>query len=50
MQQLLHGIGSGNGSTGVPSVVGGKRKTDEDDSFASRKNRGAKMMQRHLHN
>jgi hypothetical protein len=46
MQQLLHGIGSGNGSTGVPSVVGGcaKRKNNEDDSLSSssKKKRGDK--------
>ena len=37
MQQLLEGIGSGNGGTGVPSVIGGKRKSDADDSLASSK-------------
>jgi hypothetical protein len=42
MQQLLVGIGSGNGSTGVPSVIGGggKRKSDgdADDSLGLSKN------------
>ena len=42
MQQLLHGIGAGNGSTGVPSVVGGKRKNEEDDSFSSTKKQRGK--------
>jgi hypothetical protein len=37
MQQLLSGIGSGNGSSGVPSVVGDKRKNNKDDSLASSK-------------
>jgi hypothetical protein len=40
MQQLVDGVGSGNGGTGVPSVIGGsssKRKSDADDSFASSK-------------
>jgi hypothetical protein len=42
MQQLLVGIGSGNGSTGVPSVIGGggKRTSDGDanDLLGSSKN------------
>jgi len=39
MQQLLHGIGSENGSHGVPSVVGGgaKRNNDDDNSLSSTK-------------
>jgi hypothetical protein len=37
MQQLVDGVGSGNGGTGVPSVIGGKRKSDADDSLASSK-------------
>ena len=50
MQQLLECIGSGNGGTGVPSVIGGKRKSDEDDSLASsKKARDRTMMTRHLH-
>jgi hypothetical protein len=43
MQQLLVGIGSGNGSTEVPSFIGGKRKSDgdADDSFGlSMKSKG----------
>ncbi len=38
MQQLLLGIGSEDGSNGVPSVVGGgaaKRNNNEDDSLSS---------------
>ena len=31
MQQLLEGIGSGNGGTGVPSVIGSKHNNDADD-------------------
>lgn len=38
MQQLLEGIGSGDGSSGVPSVVGGKRRqVDDTDSLSSSK-------------
>ena len=38
MQQLLEGIGSGDGGAGVPSVIGGsKHKSDADDSLASSK-------------
>jgi hypothetical protein len=40
MQQLVvDGVGSGNGGTGVPSVIGGssKCKSDADDSLASSK-------------
>jgi uncharacterized protein (DUF1800 family) len=33
----VDGVGSGNGGTGVPSVIGGKRKSDADDSLASSK-------------
>ena len=41
MQQLVDGVGSGNGGTGVPSVIGGRRKSDADDSLASsRKSKG----------
>ena len=42
MQQLLHGIGSENGSNGVPSVVGGgaKRNNNEDDSLSSSRKKG----------
>jgi hypothetical protein len=51
MQQLLHGIGSDNGSNGVPSVVGGKRNNEEeDDSLTSSKKRDGKMMNRHCQN
>ncbi len=42
MQQLVDGVGSGNGGTGVPSVIGGsssKCKSDADDSLASSKKR-----------
>ena len=44
MQQLLSGIGSGNGSTGVPSGIGGKcNYNDNDLSLASlKKNKGQK--------
>ena len=46
MQQLLHGIGSEDGSNGVPSVVGGgaaKRNNNEDDSLlSSSKKKGRK--------
>ena len=42
MQQLLEGVGSGNGSSGVPPVVGGKHQHSlDDESLASSKN--AKM-------
>ena len=51
MQQLLHGIGSDNGSNGVPLVVGGKRNNEEeDDSLTSSKKRDGKMMNRHCQN
>ena len=44
MQQLFSGVGSGNGSTGVPSVIGSKRNYNDDDlSLASsKKNKGQK--------
>jgi hypothetical protein len=36
VQQLVAGVGSGNGGTGVPSVIGGssKCKSDADDLLA----------------
>ena len=37
MQQLLDGICSGNGGSGVLSVIGGKHKSDADDLHASSK-------------
>lgn len=39
MQQLVHGIGSGDGAAGVPSVVGTEKhsRTDDNDSLASSK-------------
>ena len=37
MQQLLEGVGAGNGSNGVPSVVGGRRQSDDNDSLSSSK-------------
>ena len=37
MQQLLEGVGAGNGNNGVPSVVGGRRQSDENDSLSSSK-------------
>ena len=37
MQQLLTGIGSGNGSSGVPSVIGDKGRNNNNDSLASSK-------------
>jgi hypothetical protein len=48
MQQLLDGIGSANGSTGVPSVIT-KHKTHDNDSLSSlKKARDRTMMRRHL--
>lgn len=34
MQQLLDGVGSGNGNSGVPSVIGGKCQSDDDYSLS----------------
>lgn len=43
MQQLLTGIGSGNGSSGVPSVIGDKGRNNDNDSLASsKKSKGQK--------
>ena len=41
MQQLLEGVGSGNGSTGVPSVIRNKRINEDDDydSLLSKKSK-----------
>jgi hypothetical protein len=49
MQQLLEGIGAGNGSNRVPSVIGGgkhKIDTDADDSLTSSKKRDSTTMTR----
>ena len=35
MQQLLEGVGSGNGSSGVPSVIGAKRNKYDDNSLSA---------------
>ena len=37
MQQLRDGVGCGNGSEGVPSIIGSKRSLDEDSSLGSSK-------------
>ena len=37
MQQLVDGVGSGNGNSGVPSVIGGRRQSDDDYSLSSSK-------------
>jgi hypothetical protein len=44
MQQLLTGIGSGNGSSGVPSVIGdkGRNNNDNDSLASSKKSKGQK--------
>lgn len=35
MQQLLEGVGSGNGGSGVPSVIGGIKRYKNDDNSVS---------------
>ena len=35
MQQLLEGVGSGNGGSGVPSVIGGNKSYKNDDNSVS---------------
>ena len=37
MQQLLDGVGAGNGRNGVPSVINNKRNNEDDYSMASSK-------------
>jgi hypothetical protein len=51
MQQLLEGVGTGNGSTGVPLVIGGKCQNDDNDSLSlSKKARLQMRMRPHLKN
>jgi hypothetical protein len=35
MQQLVEGVGAGDGSAGVPSVIVGRKRGNDDDSFGS---------------
>jgi hypothetical protein len=48
MQQLHEDIGSGDGSTGVPSVIGAKRKSAEDDDSLSSSKKSANSLESSL--
>jgi hypothetical protein len=45
MQQLNEGIGSCNGHSGVPSIIHGKRKNDDDSLCSNSKKSNNEMAQ-----
>ena len=50
MQQLLEGAGSGNGSSGVPSVIGAKHNKYDDNSLSASSKKAETMRRHYLHN